>query len=293
MAQKPRRDRRRTSQVAASDGDVDRGLERFASDLPIGSGMETATIGEVTPAMMDDVAHRVAEAVDAAAHHVVVQTGNDEAEHQVDPLPYPSLEAANVLASESEFRVSPELDPDTSLAAESPTIGIESPAGSSHSDAVEATPAPIPRLEPIEPSAAVEGAAVQIAAEATSAGATLATPTNMTPLARVPTSSNGALEGSGETLRRSLPSSGETIGVFGAQVVEMLAANMAATGQFLTALMEVTSVTELVAVNTHHLRRQMEMLTTQGRQWTTLSRTMALDVLKLFGTSSSDHPRDR
>ncbi len=108
----------------------------------------------------------------------------------------------------------------------------------------------LPRLESIEPPAAVDGAAVPIAAEATAAGAALAAPMGMTPLARVPTSPTEALERIGETLRRSLPSPGETIGVFGAQVVEMLAANMAATGQFLTALMGATSVTELVAVNT-------------------------------------------
>ena len=94
-------------------------------------------------------------------------------------------------------------------------------------------------------------------------------------------------------LRRNLASPGDAIGLLNSQVIEMLAMNMAATGQFLSALMGATSVTEVMAVNTHHLRRQMELMTTQGRQLTTLARTIALDAMRPFGPSSTDHIRDR
>ena len=294
MAQKPRRDRRRISQIAAPDADV--GSEPFESDLPAVSGMETAAIGEVTPAMMEGAAHRAAEAVEALAHHVVIQAGQDDEEHPVEPVPDPTEEPpiAPPMRSASHGSCA-EPDPSAAIAATVPPVEIEGLSMTSHDEAVEASPAlPLPPLEPIEPSAPADEAAASTAAEATAGGRALtAFADDMTPPAGLPAPATEALERTGEAVRRSLPLPGETIGVYGAQVVEMLAANMAATGQFLTALMSATSVTEVVAVNTHHIRRQMELLTTQGRQLTTLARTITLDAMKPFNPSATDHVRDR
>lgn len=285
MAQKPRRERRRISQVVASDVDV--GSEPFESE----SGMETAAIGEVTPAMMDEVAHRAAEAVEAAAHHVVLQAGHDDGQGGDVPVSQPMAEAATVTPIRSESDVSAaEPGPLESLAVPVPPVEIASMGVSPHGESVEAAPAlPLPPPEAIEPSAFVGEAADSVAVEATAGEALAAFADDMTPPAGLPVSATDALERTGEALRRSLPLPGETIGAYGAQVVEMLAANMAATGQFLTALMGATSVTEVVAVNTHHLRRQMELLTTQGRQLTTLARTITFDAMKPFSPSSTEH----
>ena len=293
MAQKPRRDRRRIAQIAASDGDV--GSEPFESDLPTVSGMETAAIGEVTPAMMDEVAHKAAEAVEAVAHHVVIQAGHDDGEHPVEPLPHLIAESLILppIGSESH-RSSAEPDPSVAIEAAIPPMEVEGLSVPSHDEAVEAAPALTLPPEAIAPSALVDEAVASIAAEATAAGGALAAiADDVTPPAALPASPTEALERTGEAVRRSLPMPGETIGAYGAQVVEMLAANMAATSQFLTALMNATSVTEVVAVNTHHIRRQMELLTTQGRQLTTLARTISLDAMKPFSPSATDHLRDR
>ncbi len=290
MAQKPRRDRRRISQVAASDLDV--GSEPFESKLPVGSGMDTAAIGEVTPAMMDEAAHKAAEAVDAAAHHVVIQEEHGDGEHGDEPVPQPMTEAATVTPIRSESDVSAaEPGPSESLAAAVPPVEIASTGVRRHGESVEEAPAlTLPPLEAIEPSAPVDETAGLVTVEANAAGEALAgVADEMAPPADLPASPTETLERTGETLRRSLPLPGETIGAYGAQVVGMLAANMAANGQFLTALMGATSVTEVVAVNTHHFRRQMELLTTQGRQLTTLARTITLDAMKPFSPSSTDH----
>ena len=288
MAQKPRRDRRRISQVAASD--LDGGPEPFESDLPVGSSMETAAIGEVTPAMMDEAAHRAAEAVDAAAHHVVIRTGHDDGQVGDVPVSQPMAEAATVppIRSESDASAA-EPGPLQFLAAAVPPVEIASTGVSPQGGSAEEAPAlTLPPLEAIEPSPLVGEAAGSVTVEAIAAGEALAAfADDTTPPAVRPAIAR--LERTGEAPGRGLPLPGETIGAYGAQMVEMLAANVAATGQFLTALMGATSVTEVVAVNTHHLRRQMELLTTQGRQLTTLARTMTRDVMKPFSPSSTEH----
>ena len=291
MAQKPRRERRRISQVGASDVDV--GSEPFGSDVPVESGMETAVIGEVTPAMMDEAAHRAAEAVEAAAHHVVIQAGHGDEGHGGEPVPHPAVEAATVTPIRSESH-SPaaEPDPSDSLAVAVPPVESASMEASTHGEAVDETPAPkLPPVQAFEPPSPADGAAALVTVEATAAvGDALAViADDMARPVDLPASATEALlERTGETLRRSLPLPSETIGAYGAQVVEMLAANMASTGQFLAALMGATSVTEVVAVNTHHIRRQVELLTAQGRQLTTLARTITLDAMKPFGPSSTN-----
>ena len=159
MAQKPRRERRRISQVGASDVDV--GSEPFGSDVPVESGMETAVIGEVTPAMMDEAAHRAAEAVEAAAHHVVIQAGHGDEGHGGEPVRHPVVEAATVTPIRSESH-SPaaEPDPSDSLAVAVPPVESASMEASTHGEAVDETPAPkLPPVQAFEPPSPADGAA--------------------------------------------------------------------------------------------------------------------------------------
>ena len=91
MAQKARRDRRPPAQTPAVDAEMVAESESFGSDLPIGSGMETAAISDVTSAMMDEAAHRAAEAVEAAADPSVIQAGLDDQEPLDEPALYPTM----------------------------------------------------------------------------------------------------------------------------------------------------------------------------------------------------------
>ncbi len=282
MAHKPRRDRRRTTQIAGSAATVAVNSETFEPDRPIAIDMETAPIGEVTTEMMDEAAHKAAEAVATTAFTL----------HGVGDEPAPKASVEPLRSNSRVFLAEP--GPLTSPVIGYSPIGIEALATplqgdvvTGHDMALSSTDAMGPLAAALEDSSTSNVAGTIAAEEAhvVFQGTTI-------PLPDLPKPPNeiGRFD---KTPQPSLPSLGGSIGLINAQVIEMLASNMAETGQFLTALMSATSVTEVVAVNSHHLRRQMELITTQGRQMTTLARTIALDAMKPFGPSSTYYVRDR
>ena len=294
MAHKPRRDRRRPSQIAGSDEAIAVGPEPLGSDLPIGLDMETAAIGEVTPEMMDEAGHKAAEAVTAMVEQAAFHATHADAEDQDESVTHPMVEAAMAEPVGSESHTSP-AEPGRSAFPDVEPSPIVNDAVGTRADSAETTPhAALPSMDAIETLAPADELAsaeeeAEPAAETTAAEEALVTfQDDMTPPAGLPALAAEALERTDETLRGSLPPD-DPIGLINAQVIEMLASNVAATGQFLTALMGATSVTEVVAVNTHHFRRQMDLLTTQGRQLTTLARTIAFDAMKPFSASTRDH----
>ena len=110
MAHKPRRDRRRT-QIAGSDGAIAVGAEPSESDFPIAIDMETAAIGKVTSAMMDEAAHKAVEAVSAERHQAAVHSASVSAEDLDEPVPPPPHEATIVEPIPSEDQAAPEHEP--------------------------------------------------------------------------------------------------------------------------------------------------------------------------------------
>lgn len=74
----------------------------------------------------------------------------------------------------------------------------------------------------------------------------------------------------------------DAIGEYNAKLFEMARNNMAATGALFAALVQAKSVPEAVALNADHLRRQMETMTTQGRELATLAQKLALDAMQPF-----------
>lgn len=320
MAHKPRRDRRRTSLIADADETPVVSSEPFESDRPIGTEMKTAAISAVTSEMMDDAAHKAADAVLATAHHAATgaSPGVDEAPARpaiaemslgphasasdvvaAEPVPPASFDLVSSPAGVDHLTIPLEgdVEPDHDAALDHDGVS------SNRADEVNAiafdvmehdvvqTPVPTFWHDAVAPSSAVtdplkadvgDGAEATVPettpaaeADATVQGGTLTVPA-------LPAPWIGAPETLGEPPQPG-PSMGGSVGLVNAQVIEILASTMAATGQFLTDLMSARSVTEVVAANTQHVRRQMELMTTQGRQMTTLTRTIARDVMKPFG----------
>ena len=282
MAHKPRRDRRRTTQIAGSAETVAVNSETFEPDWPIAIDMETAPIGEVTTEMMDEAAHKAAEAVATTAYAL----------HGVGDEPAPKATVEPLRSKVQVFVAEP--GPLTSPVIGYSPIGIEALAMPLQGDVVTGHDMALSSTDAMGPlAAALEDSSTSIVAgiiAAEEAHVVFQGTTIPLPDLPMPPTEIGGFD---ITPQPSLPSLGGSIGLINAQVIEMLASNMAETGQFLTALMSATSVTEVVAVNTHHLRRQMELITTQGRQMTTLARTIALDAMKPFGPSSMHYVRDR
>ncbi len=260
MAQKARRDRRPPSQIVTGDAEAVAGSEPFGADVAIGSGMETAVISDVTPAMMEEAAHRAAEAVETAADPSAIQAEHDHEAPSSEPALSPGVFAPSEHQTESRDATPSSVD-----------------------DVADVMPVPAPSSIEASPVAAEVAIVGDVAA-------------SLAPDMPLPVDASSAeteaAEPTAEMSRRDLSSPGEAIGAYGAQIVEMVAANIAANGHFFTALMSATSVTDVMAVNTNHLRRQMELLTTQRRQLTTLARTMAFDAMKPFGASPTDQGRD-
>lgn len=76
-----------------------------------------------------------------------------------------------------------------------------------------------------------------------------------------------------------LPRGAEALGRYNAALLGMVQANLTATGELFTALIQARTLPEVVAINTDHMRRQFETLAAQGRDLTTLTQTLTFAAL--------------
>ncbi|WP_237479063.1 phasin family protein [Lichenibacterium dinghuense] len=98
-----------------------------------------------------------------------------------------------------------------------------------------------------------------------------------------------AAQGAGETAdrgtraaREALSASADALTQYNAKVMEIMQSNLASTTALFAALIKAKSVPEALSLNADHLRRQMEALTSQGRELATLAQRVAFDALHPF-----------
>lgn len=183
----------------------------------------TASIPEVTPAVLEEAAHKAAQLADGVAHHTIALAatavgGSARGEH----------ESAQVAQEEHDAA-----------------------------------------------SAGDNGAAISGARTGTT-GATAG--------------ARDAAERAARAADAGLSGASDALGQYNAKVVEIVRTNMAATGALFVALLQTKSLPEAVALNADHMRRQVDTLTSQGRELATLAQKMALAALQPF---KDVIPRDR
>lgn len=83
----------------------------------------------------------------------------------------------------------------------------------------------------------------------------------------------------------------DAFGRYNAILVEMVRANVAATGALFAALVQAKSMPEAVVLNADHLCRQIEALTDRGRDLADLTQTLALGALTPFTADVDRCPR--
>ena len=88
--------------------------------------------------------------------------------------------------------------------------------------------------------------------------------------APVPASSDRITASADAKLARSA----DALAEFNAKIVEATRANLDATFAFWTSLVGVKTLSEAVELNTQHMRKQIEMLTGQGRELSTLAQKL-------------------
>lgn len=71
-----------------------------------------------------------------------------------------------------------------------------------------------------------------------------------------------------------------TLARYNDKVVEIMQSNIAATTALLSALSQAKSLPEAVAINTDHMRRQLDAMTSQSRELASLAQRLGLDALK-------------
>lgn len=93
---------------------------------------------------------------------------------------------------------------------------------------------------------------------------------------------NRAVERGTEATREAVSASADALGQYNAKVMEIVRSNFASTAALFAALVQAKSVPEAMSLNADHLRRQMEELTSQGRELATLAQRIALDAMQPF-----------
>ena len=99
-------------------------------------------------------------------------------------------------------------------------------------------------------------------------------------------------QGAGRTERsaargsRDASASVDGLGLFNAKMMEIAAINMAAAGEFVSALLTAKTVPEAAAVNALHMRRAYETLSSQGRELMILGQKVALDAAQTTAEAS-------
>jgi hypothetical protein len=87
-------------------------------------------------------------------------------------------------------------------------------------------------------------------------------------------------DGAGHAVQQGLSGAAGALVQYNAKLLEAIQANMAATGDFCTALMSAKSVPEVVVLNVDHVRRQMDVMTTQGRELASLAQKLASGAMQ-------------
>ncbi len=82
--------------------------------------------------------------------------------------------------------------------------------------------------------------------------------------------------------RDASSASADALTRYNAKVFEMMRANAASATALFAALVQAKSVPEALSLNADHLRRQVETLTSQGRELATLAQRVALDAMQPF-----------
>ena len=263
---------------ASSGGCSTMQSEPFHPDVPT----DAAVIHPVTPAILDEAAHKAARMADEVAHHAdhaaarvaadaapVKDTDAGEAQaqqvhaqetpSQAAPVQQSSADTAQTVASDAAEGAR-SLSEDVAETARDGLSGAQQAA----TQALEMAGTAVERSGDVLAEAAeVAGGAATQAADAAS---------------RLASGAEARLSGAGDA-----------VGRYNAAVLGMIRTNMAATGEFFAALVKAQSVPEAVAINADHLRRQFDTLTTQGRELAQLAQALAFDTLKLpAGTAHRD-----
>lgn len=157
------------------------------------------------------------------------------------------------------------------------TIAVAAPE-----PAPDAPPSPASVAEPAtdladRAVAATAGAAVE-AADSARAVVEEASP----PAARLALDAAEGAERTAEAVRDGSTATVDALARYNAKVFDMMRANAASASALFAALVQAKSVPEALSINADHLRRQMETLTSQGRELATLAQTVALDALQPF-----------
>ncbi len=262
----------------------------FESDRPIGIDMKTAAISEVTSEMMAEAAHKAADAVVVSAHqaaHAMQDAGDGPAPHPASNTPVAPIRSERHVSADGS-------GPPSTLGVASPPTVIETFETSPRNGIDTSDTTALRSTNAIERQAAsVEEVKSVAAMDVVAAESRLIFQGETMPSTGLLTPSTEAPKRAGETPRPRPPTQGGSLSLINAHVMDMLVSNIAATEQFLTAVMCATSFTDVVAVNTHHLRRRVELMTTQGRELTTLAQTFTLEAIKPFGPASTNSVQDR
>ena len=142
--------------------------------------------------------------------------------------------------------------------------------------------APSPAAEPVADVAerAVD-AATDAARHAVAAAATAVSEAQDAAVQFSREAADGA-ERAAEAAQEASSASADALTRYNAKLFEMMRANAASTTALFAALVQAKSIPEALSLNADHLRRQMETLTSQGRELATLAQGVALDALQPF-----------
>ncbi len=97
----------------------------------------------------------------------------------------------------------------------------------------------------------------------------------------------------GRAIQQGLSATASALVQYNVRVLQAFQANLAATSDLCTALMSAKSVPEVVVLNVDHVRRQMDVMTTQGRELANLAQKLASDALQPLKASVTARLRDR
>ena len=146
-------------------------------------------------------------------------------------------------------------------------IAVDGHAAEPPEAAADAVSSPTSAAEPVWDAVEAAGAAVSDATEAAVRPADEAT---------------AGAERTGQAARDAPSATADALGQCSAKMFEMMRVNASATTALFAALVQAKSVPEALSLNADHLRRQVETLTSQGRELATLAQRIALDALQPF-----------
>lgn len=204
-----------------------------------------AVIRPVTPAMMDEAAHRAAQLADDVAHHLA-------------PAPVPEAVSSSDAAP-----------PEPAAAMDESLRSVQDVA----TDAAETVQAAATGMAA---SAAHQAEALQ---SATGSALVSAAETVDDTVRAAAARSGAALSGAAD---RPLSGGVEALSQYNAALLGLVQANLSATGDLVAALSRARSLPEIVAINTDHLRRQMDAAATQGRALAEITQRFATTALLPF-----------